>query len=201
MMEPPENWDSRDAALGLARTRKRLLLRERLVRTRLVVEAHELGDEASEVALAQDERGRGAPAQGARKPFGERVRVRRAGRNPYDPRPRRCEHAGEASAELPVTVADAYGWYRIQDGVPGLLRAPFLAWHVRDRGVDAPASPELEEEKHEDRAEPEVGLHEVTRPRDVIPQERRPALAVASRSQTPHVPLGSSLADMDTEFD
>src|SRR5439155_15121744 len=66
---------------------------------------------------------------------------------------------------------------------PGLLRAPFVAWHVRDRGVDDPASPELEEEKHEDRAEPDVvGLHEVTRPRDVIPQERRPALAVASRS-------------------
>ncbi len=183
-MEPPENWDSRDAARELSRTRKRLLMRERLVRTRLVVEAHELGDEASEVALAQDENVvEELPAQGAREPFGERVHIRRAGRNPYDPRPRRGEHAGEASAELPVTVADAYGWCRMQGGVPGLLRAPFVAWHVRDRGVDDPASPELEEEKHEDRAEPYVvGLHEVTRPRDVIPQERRPALAVASRS-------------------
>ena len=51
-MEPPENGDSRDAALGLARTRNRLLLRESLVRTRLVVEAHELGDQASQVVLA-----------------------------------------------------------------------------------------------------------------------------------------------------
>jgi len=49
-MEPPENGDSRDAALGLARTRNRLLLRESLVRTRLVVEAHELGDEATRPA-------------------------------------------------------------------------------------------------------------------------------------------------------
>ena len=54
-MEPPENGDSRDAAFGLGRTRNRLLLRERLVRTRLVVEAHELGDQASKVVLAEDE--------------------------------------------------------------------------------------------------------------------------------------------------
>src|SRR5437762_2713763 len=52
VMEPPENRDSRDAALELGRTRNRLLLRESLVRTRLVVEAHELGDEASEMVLA-----------------------------------------------------------------------------------------------------------------------------------------------------
>ena len=52
-MEPPENRDSRDAALELGGTRNRLLLRESLVRTRLVVEAHELGDEASEVVLGQ----------------------------------------------------------------------------------------------------------------------------------------------------
>src|SRR5947208_7139330 len=54
-MERPENRDSRDAALELGRTRNRLLLRESLVRTRLVVEAHELGDEASEVVLAEEE--------------------------------------------------------------------------------------------------------------------------------------------------
>ena len=93
-MEPPENWDSRDAARELSRTRKRLLMRERLVRTRLVVEAHELGDEASEVALAQDENVvEELPPQGAHEPFGERVHVRRAGRNPYDPRPRLARRA------------------------------------------------------------------------------------------------------------
>ena len=49
-------------------------------------------------------------------------------------------------------------------------------WDSRD------AARELEEEKREDPEPDVVGLHEVTRPRDVIPQERRPALAVASRS-------------------
>ena len=58
VMEPPENRDSRDAALELGRTRNRLLLRESLGRTRLVVEAHELGDEASEVVLADRRRRR-----------------------------------------------------------------------------------------------------------------------------------------------
>ncbi len=88
VMEPPENRDSRDAALELGRTRNRLLLRESLVRTRLVVEAHELGDEASEVVLAEEEDVvEQLPAQGAREPFGERVHVRCLGCNPHDTRP------------------------------------------------------------------------------------------------------------------
>jgi hypothetical protein len=64
-------------------------LRESLVRTRLVVGAHELGDEASEAVLAEEEDVEQLPAQGAREPFGERVHVRRAGRDLHDPRPRR----------------------------------------------------------------------------------------------------------------
>ena len=88
VMEPPENRDSRDAALELGGTRNRLLLRESLVRTRLVVGAHELGDEASEVVLAEEEDVvEQLPAQGAREPFGERVHVRCLGGNPHDPRP------------------------------------------------------------------------------------------------------------------
>src|SRR6266480_3871169 len=88
VMEAPENRDSRDAALELGRTRNRLLLRESLVRTRLVVEEHELGDEASEVVLAEEEDVvEQLPAQGTREPFGERVHVRCLGGNPHDPRP------------------------------------------------------------------------------------------------------------------
>src|SRR6266478_5613762 len=102
VMEPPENRDSRDAALELGGTRNRLLLRESLVRTRLVVEAHELGDEASEVDLAEEDI---------------------------------------------------------------------------------------------------VGLHEVARPRDVIPQEGRPALPVAAGPRATHVPLDGSLADADAELE
>src|SRR5207253_7799503 len=58
------------------------------------------------------------------------------------------------------------------------------------------------EEEHEDLAEPDVvGLHEVARPRDVIPQEGRPALSVASGSRAAHVPLDSSFADPDAELE
>src|SRR5439155_17169554 len=94
VMEPPENRDSRDAALELGGTRNRLLLRESLVRTRLVVGAHELGDEASEVVLAEEEDVvEQLPAQGAREPFGERLHVRclgaiRTTRAPDDARTR-----------------------------------------------------------------------------------------------------------------
>ena len=54
MMQPAEHGDSLYAALDLRRTSNRLLLRESLVRTPLVVEAHILCDEASEVTLADD---------------------------------------------------------------------------------------------------------------------------------------------------
>ena len=55
MMESAQNGDARDTALELGRTRNRLLLRESLVRPRLVVEAYELGDKASEMVLAEDQ--------------------------------------------------------------------------------------------------------------------------------------------------
>ena len=72
MVESPEDGDSRDAALELGRTRNRLLLRERFVRTRRAVEAHKLGDEASEVIRAKEEDVvQWFPAQGVREPFGE----------------------------------------------------------------------------------------------------------------------------------
>jgi hypothetical protein len=41
----------------------------------------------------------------------------------------------------------------------------------------------------------------VARPRDVIPQEGRPALPVASGPGATHVPLDGSLADADTELE
>jgi hypothetical protein len=141
-------------------------------------------------------------AQGAREPFGKRVHVRRPGRDPHDPRPRRCENAGEASAEFRVAVADEDRRGSIHGGVPGLLRPPRVAGRVCDRRVDDPAAPKVEEEEHEDLAEPDVvGLYEVARPRDVIVQEGGPALPVASRSHTRHVPLDGSLADTDTKLE
>src|SRR5258705_1788960 len=62
--------------------------------------------------------------------------------------------------------------------------------------------PEFKEEEHEDLAEPDVvGLHEVARPRDVIPQEGRPALPVAAGPRATHVSLDGSLADADAELE
>src|SRR5207253_1920225 len=101
-----------------------------------------------------------------------------------------------------ITVADEYGRHSLQGGVPGLLRTPLVARRVRHCGVDDRASPKVEEEEHEDLAEPDiVGLHEVGRPRDVIPQEGRPALPVAAGPRATHVPLDGSLADADAELE
>ena len=83
-----------------------------------------------------------------------------------------------------------------------MLRTPLVARRVRHCGVDDRASPKVEEEEHEDLAEPDVvGLHEVARPRDVIPQEGRPALPVAAGPRATHVPLDGSLADADAELE
>src|SRR5207249_11072721 len=128
--------------------------------------------------------------------------VRCLGCNPHDTRPRRGQNAGEASAELRVTVADEYRRHSLQGGVPGWRRTPLVARRVRHCGVDDRASPKVEEEEHEDLAEPDVvGLHEVARPRDVIPQEGRPALPVAAGPRATHVSLDGSLADADAELE
>jgi len=67
--------------------------------------------------------------------------------------------------------------------------------------VDDLSAAEVEEEEHENLAEPDVvRLDEVTRPCDVVAQERRPALAVASGPGTADVPLDGSLADADAEL-
>ena len=57
---------------------------------------------------------------------------------------------------------------------------------------------QVQEEEYEHLAEPHVErLHEVTRPRHVVSQERRPTLPVASGSRAAHVPLNRSLAHAD----
>src|SRR6266404_2267425 len=56
--------------------------------------------------------------------------------------------------------------------------------------------------EHEDLAEPDVvGLHEGARPRDVIPQEGRPALPVAAGPRATHISLDGSLTDADAELE
>jgi len=54
-MEPTEHGDCMDAAVRLEWTWNRLLVPEGLVRTRLVVVADVLGDDAPEVIVTEDE--------------------------------------------------------------------------------------------------------------------------------------------------
>src|SRR6267143_6536632 len=55
VMESTEYWDCADASVCRERPWNRLLVPETLVRTRFVVEAHVLGDDAPEVTLTEDE--------------------------------------------------------------------------------------------------------------------------------------------------
>src|SRR5882672_773153 len=75
-------------------------------------------------------------AERARQALSEGIHVRRAYRGAHDAHARRREYASEASAELPVVVADEHIWRTVHGGVPGLLRAPFVGPRIRDRGVE-----------------------------------------------------------------
>ena len=182
MVESGEHRDCVNASLGLRGAWNGLLVRESLVRACVVVETHLLGDDASKMFLAEDEDViEQLSAERARQALSEGIHVRRAYRGAHDAHARRREHASEASAELRVVVADKHIWRAVHGGVPGLLRAPFVGRRIHDRGVDDLSAAEVEEEECEDLAEPDVvRLDEVARPSDVVAQERRPALAVAS---------------------
>src|SRR6266403_4177779 len=202
MVESSEHRDCVNASLDLRGTWNGLLVRESLVRACVVVETHVLGDDASKMFLAEDEDViEQFSAERARQARSEGIHVRRAYRGANDAHARRREYASEASAELRVVVADKHIWRALHGGVPGLLRAPFVGRRIRDRGVNDLSATEVEEEEHENLAEPDiVRLNEVARPGDVVAQERRPALAVASGPGTADVPLDGSLADADAEL-
>ena len=195
MVESGEHRDCVNASLGLRWTGNGLLVRESLVRASLVVETHVLGNDASKVFLAEDEDViEQLSSERAGQALSEGIHVRRAYRGAHDSRPGRLEYVSEASTELRVVVADEHIWRAVHGGVPGLLRAPSGGRPIRDRGMDDPSAAEVEEEKHEDFAEPDVvRLDEVARPRDVVAQERRPALAVAWGPGTADVTLDGPL--------
>src|SRR5882724_2654545 len=86
----------------------------------------------------------------------------------------------------------------VHGGVSGLLPAPLVGRRIRHRGMEDRSATQVQEEEYEHLAEPHVErLYEIARPRHVVSQERRPALAVASGSRAPHVPLNRSLANAD----
>jgi hypothetical protein len=167
-----------------------------LVRTRFVVETDVLVNDAPEVALTEDEDVvEHFSAERTGEAFSEGIHVRRAYRRAHHAHSRRSEYAGEPRAELRIVVADDHLRYTIHCGVPGLLRAPLVGWCIRYRSMDRPAT-QVQEEEYKHLVEPDVeGLHEVTRPRHMVSQERRPTLPVTWRSRAAHVPLNRSLAN------
>ena len=169
------------------------------MRTRLVVEADVLGDDAPEVILAEDEDVvEHFAAESTGEAVSEGIHVRRAYRRAHDAHPGRSEYASEPSAEFRVVVADDDLWCAVHGGVPRLLRAPLVGRRIRHRGIEDRSATQVQEEEHEHLAELHVErLHEVTRPRHMVSQERRPALPVTPGSRAAHVPLDRSLTDAD----
>src|SRR2546425_5581684 len=165
-MEPTEYGDCVDAAVCLERPSNRLLVPEGLVRTRFVVEADVLGDDAPEVILTEDENVvEHLSAERAGEAFSDGIHVRCAYRGAHDAHPRRAEYAREPGAELGIVVADDNLRYAIHGGVSGLLRAPLVGRCIRHRGMEDRSATQVQEEKHEHLAEPDVeGLDEVHMP-------------------------------------
>src|SRR5258708_16513865 len=104
-MKPTENGDCVNAAARLERPWNRLLLPEGLVRTRFVVEADVLGNDAPQVILTEDEDVvEHLSPECADEALSKGIHVRRAYRRAHDAHARRPEYAGEARAELRVVI-------------------------------------------------------------------------------------------------
>lgn len=109
MVKSAEYGDGLDGTLDLRRTPHRLPPAESLVRACLVVEAHVLGDEASEVLFADDQDVvEQLATQSAREPFRERIHVGLVDRGAHDARAGRSGNAGEAGAGLRIVITDEY---------------------------------------------------------------------------------------------
>ena len=134
-MEPTEYGDCVDASLCRKRLWNRLLVPEGLVRTRFVVKADVLGNDAPALILTEDVVEQLSPERTG-EAFSEGIHVRRAYRRAHDAHPRRPEYASEPSAELRVVVADDNLWRAVHGGVSGLLRAPLIGRRIRHRGMD-----------------------------------------------------------------
>ena len=119
-MESAEYGDCVDESFSRERPWNRLFVAETLVRTRFVVEAHVLGDDAPEVILAKDEDVvEHLSGERAHEAFSEGIHVRRAYRRSHHSHPRRTEDASKARPELGVVVAHKNLWRAVHRGVRG----------------------------------------------------------------------------------
>src|SRR2546421_10233224 len=110
-MEATEYGDCVDAPLCRERSWNRLLVTEGLVRTRFVVVADVLGDDAPEVILTEDDDVvEHLSPECADEALSKGIHVRRAYLRAHDAHGRRPEYASEARAELRVMIADDNLW-------------------------------------------------------------------------------------------
>src|SRR5260370_11377965 len=164
VMKPTEYGDCVNAAVRLEWTRNRLLVPETLVRTRFIVEAHVLGDDAPEGILTEDAAVvEHLSPECADEALSKGIHVRRTYRRAHDAYSRRPQYPSEATAELRVVSADDNLWRAVHCGVPGLLRAPLVGWRVRHRSMEDRSATQVQEEEHEHLTEPHFErLREVT---------------------------------------
>src|SRR5258705_7303256 len=147
-MEATEYGDCVDAPLCRERSWNRLLVTERLVRTRFVVKADVLGDDAAEVILTEHEDVvEQLSPERTGEAFSEGIHVRRTYRRAHDAHPRRPEYASEPSAELRVVVADDNLWRAVHGGVSRLLSAPLVGRRIRHRGMEDRSATQVQEER------------------------------------------------------
>jgi len=120
-MEATEYGDCVDPPLCRVGSWNRLLVTEGLVRTRFVVKADVLGDDAPEVILTEDEDVvEQLSPEGTGEAFSEGIHVRRAYRRAHHAHPRRSEYASKPRAELRIVVAEfnlslAVGRFALED--------------------------------------------------------------------------------------
>src|SRR2546426_7721112 len=143
VMEPTEHGDCVDAAIRLEWTWNRLLVPEGLVRTRFVVVADVLGDDAPEVILTEDEDVvEQLSPECADEALSKGIHVRRAYRRAHDAHARRPEY--KQRSESPVScrgrgrqpvvrgpwwrswpAARTRAGYFLHPHVPGCVTPPF----------------------------------------------------------------------------
>src|SRR5205807_5910263 len=158
VMEPTEYGDCVDTAVCLERPSNRLVVPEGLVRTRFVVEADVLVDDAPEVILAEDEHVvEHLSAERTGEAFSEGIHIRRAYRRAHHAHPRRSENVSEPRVELRIMIADDHLRSAVHGGVPSLLRAPLVGRCIRDRSMEDRPAMQVQEEEYKYLAERNEG--------------------------------------------
>ncbi len=187
VMQSTQHWLAAHPKAGWSlpnvhrRQHGRDLLRQTLVGTLAVEILDILADHPVEMARPeQDHVIQALAADRAEEPFAIGIGTRGVKGRLEDRNPGSFGDCGKVHPKLDVVVADQIPGRKSEGRrLAQLLRQPGIGRLARDGGMDNPARSELDDEKREQVAEPDVGqLQEVTRPdgRSLIVDERRPGL-------------------------